>query len=332
MRHHIVQDKYLAQWKKRNTPNNLNIYFISSNKIQNNGNTKSPVFWRDDFNVLKDEDEISYLPEEVTSNIDNKGINVIKNIDVINGVIPPMEGRCYLAFYTVLQYIRTPRHREETDKMINEQTKILMRRDINSIDKVSITKESILNEIPKNDQDKKVIEKIKTMTEDEIKEEVFNFLYSDNFGVRLNTSGHSKILLKIEKHARNFFDIEWNFLVAPKDTSFITSDNPCFAISPDKIMNGLLSPKSTIIFPLRPDVCLYARPKIKSKIERFIKLNKSQVKEINKLILENGYDGIVAKDEIHLKSIIKNYDYKNHKKSRNVSVSEFGDYIMFNLE
>jgi hypothetical protein len=40
----------------------------------------------------------------------------------------------------------------------------------------------------------------------------------------------------------------------------------------------------------------------------------------------------VAKDEAQLKNLTKNFDNKNHRKSRDVSVIEFGDYVMFNLE
>lgn len=332
MKHHIVQDKYLAQWKKDNTTNRLNIYFISSNKIQTNGNTKTPVFWREDFNILKDENDKSYLPENVTAIIDTKGIGAIKNIDVKNKSTLTGEYRSYISFYVVLQYLRTPRYREETDKMVNKTTQFFMRKDIDSANKVSLSKETLLKEIPKNDKDREAIKKIKSMTEKEINEEVFNLIHSEYFGVKLNTSGHSKILLKVDKFAKEFFTIQWTFLVAPKGTSFVTSDNPCFTISPTKLMNGLLSPNSTVVFPLRPDVCIYAKPKIKTQIEQFVRLDKSQVRDINKLILSNSYDCIVAKDETQLKNITKNFDYKNHRKSRDVSVSEVGDYVMFNIE
>lgn len=331
MKHHTVQDKYLAQWKKDGTPNHLNIYFIPSNKIQT-GNTKTPAFWKEDFNILKDEEGTSYLPEEITATIDTKGIEAIKSIDIINKTTLTGEQRSYISFYIVLQYFRTPRFREEMDKMIGEQTKFLMRKDINSVDKVSLSKETLLVETPKNDRDREALEKIKGMTEQEINEEVFNLLHSDNFGVKLNTSGHSKILLRADKHAKEFFTIQWTFLIAPKGTSFITSDNPCFTISPTKIMNGLLSPKSTVVFPLRPDVCIYATPKIKNQREYFVKIDKSQVRDINKKILSNSYDCIVAKDEAQLKNLTTSFDHTNHRKSRDVSVSESGDYVMFNIE
>lgn len=331
MKHHTVQDKYLAQWKKDGTPNHLNIYFIPTNKIQT-GNTKTPAFWKEDYNILKDEESTSYLPENVTAVIDTKGIEAIKNIDIINKTILTGEQRSYISFYVVLQYLRTPRFREETDKMIAEQTKFLMRKDIDSVDKVSLSKETLLRETPKNDRDREAIEKIKGMTEKEINEEVFTLLHSENFGVKLNTSGHSKILLKADKHAKEFFKIQWTFLIAPKGTSFITSDNPCFTISPTKLMNGLLSPKSTVVFPLRPDVCIYAKPAIKNQTEQFVRLDKSQVRAINKLILSNSYECIVAKDEAQLKNLTTSFDHTNHRKSRDVSVSEFGDYVMFNIE
>ena len=78
-KHHIVQDKYLAQWRREGTENNLNIFVISENKHKDS-HTKWPGFWREDFNVLQDEEGTSYLPEVVTAVIDSKGIEAIRKI------------------------------------------------------------------------------------------------------------------------------------------------------------------------------------------------------------------------------------------------------------
>jgi len=72
-KHHIVQGKYLAQWRKSGTENQLNIYVIEENQIIERG-PGWKGFWREDYNVLEDEGEKSYLPEDVTAIIDSKGI------------------------------------------------------------------------------------------------------------------------------------------------------------------------------------------------------------------------------------------------------------------
>lgn len=112
----------------------------------------------------------------------------------------------------------------------------------------------------------------------------------------------------------------------------MTSDNPCFTISPTKIRNGLLSPNVIVFFPLRPDLCIAIKPSSKSQTEHFLKLDKKKVREINQLILANSYQCLIAKDRKQLDNLTKNFDYKMHRKSRDVVVSEFGDYVMFNVE
>ena len=170
------------------------------------------------------------------------------------------------------------------------------------------------------------------MTDEEINQQSYKFLHSDDFEIRLTNTGHSKQILKIDRLAKNIFELKWNFAIAPKGTSFITTDNPCFTISSSKIRQGLLSPNVLIFFPLRPDLCIIIKPVLKSKKENYINIDKKKVREINKLILENSYQCAIAKDKIHLECLTKNYDYKNHRKSRDVAVYKKGDYVMFNLE
>lgn len=98
------------------------------------------------------------------------------------------------------------------------------------------------------------------------------------------------------------------------------------------MFQGLLSPYVTVFFPLRLDICIAIKPKFKSKKELFLKLDKKEVKNMNKLILENSYQCLIAKDRKHLENLTKNFDYKNHKKSRNTIVYKNGDYVMFNVE
>ena len=66
--------------------------------------------------------------------------------------------------------------------------------------------------------------------------------------------------------------------------------------------------------------------------EYYMKLDKGQVRDINSLILSNSTQCAVAKDKIHLENLTKNFDYKNHRKSRVISISESGPYTMFTAE
>jgi len=97
-------------------------------------------------------------------------------------------------------------------------------------------------------------------------------------------------------------------------------------------MNGLLSPLSTIIFPLRPDVCVYIKPKTKSQKELYTELKEEHIEEINAMFLKNSYECVVSKDKECLENLTKTYNHKSHKKSRDAVVYENGSYTMFNME
>lgn len=326
--HHIVQDKYLKQWQ--NEENQLNIFSISENKYLERG-SKWKGFSRNDFNILDDK-ENRYLPETMTAQIDTPAIEVIKNLNINETIQLLGKERIVLAHYIALQYIRTPRHREEMDKIIEKTINHFRRKDISSLEKVQFKKEDILKEKPKNKQEEEALEKISKMSEEEIQKEIFESIHSDEIKMKLSNEGHSKNLFKVDKYAKELFSYEWNFLLAPKGTSFITSDNPCFVISSHKMMGGLFSPFSTVIFPLTPNICVYIKPKTKSHGENFVKLDKTLIRTINKMIAQNSYQYIIAKDKIHLQKIVKNFDHLNHKKTRDAVVYENGDYILFNIE
>ena len=329
-KHHIVQDKYLAQWRKSGTENQLNIYVIEENQIIERG-PGWKGFWRNDFNVLEDDGEKSYLPEEVTAIIDTKGIEAIRKINTASEELLSGMDRSCVAFYTALQYTRTPRHREETNKLIEATTRHFMRKDLSSPDKVHMSKEKILEHNPQNKMESGALGVISKMTQEEINSQIFEAIHGDTVRIGLTKTGHSKGVLKVDRHAEKIFEMQWLFLVAPEGTSFITSDSPCFTVSTSKL-NGLLSPHSTVYFPLRPDICLYIKPSIKSKAEYYMKLDKEGVRNINLLILSNSHQCAMAKDKIHLENLIRNFDYKNHRKSRDISISESGPYTMFAVE
>lgn len=209
-KHHIVQDKYLTQWRKTGTENQLNIYLIPENKcIERGPGWKG--FWRDNFNILDGDKEKFYLPENVTALIDSQGIEVIRKIDCRNQNQLDGMGRSILAFYIALQYIRTPRHREETNKLTEATIKYFMRRDVSSSDKINISKEEFLKHQPVNNHEKEALEKISKMSNEEIKKQTFEFLHSNDFNICLTNTRHSKGILKIGRLAKGLFEVQWLF-------------------------------------------------------------------------------------------------------------------------
>lgn len=329
-KHHIVQDKYLAQWAIDGTKNHLNVYLVSENK-KDKANSKSPIFWRKDYNVFYDNGVKTYIPEEIASKIDGKGISAIRKIDTKDRIQLSGYDRSCLAFYLALQYIRTPRYREESNKIIEASVKHFMRKDISSVNEVKMTKEDIFNEGLNGPEEERLFEEIKMMSDEDIQKIIFDTIHSNDTHIHVTKEGHSKSILKVGEQAKELFEIEWVFIIAPKGTSFVTSDSPYFTIGP-KVMNGQLSPHSMGFFPLRPDLCICTKPRNKTKAESFIEFSKSQVRQVNQLVLKNSYNCLVAKDKAQIDHLTKAYDYSNHRKSRDVTVSENGPYVLFNIE
>jgi hypothetical protein len=170
------------------------------------------------------------------------------------------------------------------------------------------------------------------MTDQEFIDSYRDFIMGDNSRLGLNTFGHSKFIFKVPEKAEGIFRFLWLVYKAPKDSSFITSDNPCFAVPKEEsdFGVGLFSPNGLIIFPLRPDLCLIICPGTKACDEVYKKLSKSLTKEINQLIVKHSYDVVVGGgNTTHLESLLKNY---SHKKTKEVSVKDSGDYKLIALK
>lgn len=120
--HHIVQDKYLAQWRIKNTVNLLHVFIVSENKY-NIRNTKSKLFYKKDYNIIYSDKAKSDLPEKISSKIDTLGINVIREIDAKNQKQLSNKQRSALSFYIALQRIRTPKYRIEFNKILDNVIK-----------------------------------------------------------------------------------------------------------------------------------------------------------------------------------------------------------------
>jgi len=155
-KHHTVQKAYLNQWINPKN-NKFFVYVIFKNEIiEKTGSWKG--FWEKDFNIL-DDTENKYLPEKITSIIDSQGISTIKKIDYFLKEELSVKDRSRLAFYVALQYRRTPRFRKEMNAMFDKRIKYISKNSALSFDKVNISKEDILKEVPKTKKEQEAAKK-----------------------------------------------------------------------------------------------------------------------------------------------------------------------------
>lgn len=329
-KHHFVQEKYLRQWTS-SADNQLNIYLIPTNEILRRG-PGWKGFWRDDYNTLTDEKGTSDFPEKLTSTIDTAGITAIRALNPKKQRQLSGEDRSAIAFYIALQYTRTPRHREETDKLITAFGMDGMRERFPTIESLTMSKAELLQHKPKNVREAQALQEIAKLSEEELKVQAFEAIHRADMKARLSKTGHAKGILKVDRHAEKIFDMQWLFLVAPKGASFATSDSPCFTVSKHPQLNGLLSPHALVLFPLRPDILVCVKPSIASHTEYYQRISRDETKRLNALILSHSYECFIARDLPHLRTMTESYDHAAHRRSRDISISKDGPYTMYSAQ
>lgn len=103
-----------------------------------------------------------------------------------------------------------------------------------------------------------------------------------------------------------FWNLQWHFNWSPKDYNFITSDNPITVVPPPGYIGagrGILTPKSLRIIPISPNCCVILLDP--NKRYRYQTLKKSVIRSINESIAVESTRFVIAKDERHLKKIVK---------------------------
>jgi hypothetical protein len=151
-KHHYVQKKYIAQWHNPDNGNQLSVFNHDRGEISNSG-ANARTFWEKDYNVLTSSKEHYYLPEKFTADIDDKGIKVIRKINELKKEQLNNIERSTIAIYTALQYLRTPRYREETDEFFNAGIGHIFKKHVREQGGIKMTREEILRQIPSNKEE-----------------------------------------------------------------------------------------------------------------------------------------------------------------------------------
>lgn len=329
-KHHYVPESYLAQWHNPDNHNQLQVFdHFTPDGVKKSGASNSR-FWDRDFNVLTSSKDNYYLPEQLTQVIDTDGIETIRVINKSFGIQLESMQRSDLARYVVLQYLRTPKYREEMNAMFNILIGEEFRKDTLKKGGISITREEVLNDEPQTPEEEKILNDIAKMSDEEFEAIKPSAQDIQKMKMVLNTEGHSKSMMKVINLAKTIYRFQWTFFWAGKDTSFITSDSPSFSVSTDLRAPsvGFASQDAVTILPLSPRVLLYIDNRRESFKEVHIPVSKSIVKSINKLIMMNSHKCVVAKDKVHLKSLLRGYKHKN----RVVVRKDIGEYSLVTFE
>jgi hypothetical protein len=163
-------------------------------------------------------------------------------------------------------------------------------------------------------------------------EEIREAIEGDDLLVEANDALRiSDSLKKGEEFRERFFESSWVVAKASGGTSFVTCDNPFGFIYPPGIHNsykawswGAGTPQVTIVFPLSVRTCLLIHGMDGLSLER-VEFNRDLVRKANLAIISETETYALARDEAHLRSLVRAEDLYSMMPSTRMIVESYPD-------
>jgi len=136
--------------------------------------------------------------------------------------------------------------------------------------------------------------------------EVLDFAKNEDYDIKFSREHSLNLMYSLARELPFYFiQMDWQFWYSPKNSSFITSDNPFIVTSPENYNGpyGIRTKGTKKIVPLSRKVCLV----MCDRGERMINMQVSSkdVKSINYFIA-NGCDRfLISRDKSLLESLVK---------------------------
>lgn len=232
--------------------------------------------------------------EDLLSDSETISAPIIKKL--IEGEQISSTEKIELSTFIALMYTRTPSFRnfasEVEKQMMNQSIKKLF----SEKEKVKDLYNKMLAEGYKNKID--VQELFKLVEEDRYKIEVPKELTIQ--AMLIGTSVIDKIL----------YNKTWLIMEAPSMSSFITNDQPVFMNHPIVYEHGPFSvgvetPNVEVIFPLSKELLLVMKDTLRGNVIMRKKIDRTKVRDLNKLIFARSGDYIIARDSALIKKLMK---------------------------
>lgn len=238
---------------------------------------KSPdnIAYESNFYSLSDDDEkLRTLIEDEFQKLESSTAPVIRKIISCVEENLTDEDRAILSEFIVYANTRVPSFRESHDQTQEDLLKLMMATMAESEERL----ESIIKGY-EEDTGNKLNADIKGLRE---------FMLSDRYDIKIPRQSSLGSMLKVTPDLIQYpFKMCWEFLVAPKNVYFITSDNPVVLTFPNRKPSiygvGYLTKKVHLLFPLCPRICLMARWKRK-KNYRYTQVTSDMVRWVNEEI------------------------------------------------
>lgn len=304
-RHH-----YLPQFYLRNFTDNKGLLWVFD-RGTNEYRQQHPVntALQNDYYTFRDKDEQKHAEiEELFSSIEGKAKPVIDKLD--RGNIITLEEKEILASFISFQKTRVP----DFEKTINELSEKGMKKIVQMNLSSKEGAESFIKKYKKDTGKKIEMEKL------------IDVARNNEYSIEFQREWSLPMILSIGKELSKYFvNMDWVFLQAPQNSSFITCDSPFSLVPPDNHNSqslygfGLTTPGTKKQIPLSPKTCLvmldYGHKILSKKIDRAL------IRIINSITARNSDRFVIAKDEALLKRIVEITKVDKWKKTERVQVS-----------
>jgi hypothetical protein len=140
-------------------------------------------------------------------------------------------------------------------------------------------------------------------------QEMFEMIRDDQYEIKNPRQNNVKMMMSLALDiAKALFRLDWEILSAPKDTSFITCDNPFTVVPPpgfdaSEESYGILTPGASTVVPLsrKTAILFYGEGKrIRGAVVR-----KDFLRNVNIVVAANSERFVIARDEPLLRSIVR---------------------------
>ena len=279
-RHHYVSQGYMKKFIEQ--PNTLYVYDKETSRIRPTS-PRSIAFENDFYTVDTISEKDSSEVEESLGKIESTAIPLISELISSDNLSNP--NRADLAIYIAIQYGRTPRSKALMDELATVMTtngvKQLIADALNDETKYKELSDSITggpepHNMPSREKLEEWVLKPGPMGKVSIDKGTYVKSFFEN----------------ASDIANGLLDSRWTVLIAPKNSTFITSDNP-IALSVDRELRigemlAILLPGVKRYFPLDRKHCLLMYGAANSKEVYKRKANKAEVNFINNTLLEQS--------------------------------------------
>jgi hypothetical protein len=236
---------------------------------------------------------------------------IIDKIDVQDNITE--NEKVILANFISFQYCRVPAF----EKFTNELRDKTLREEFKNLNSSKKQVESSIEKYEKETGKKA----------DVTPEEIIDVVQNDKYDIVFHREQSIRSMLMLGSRLIDIIlQIDWLFIKAPRDTSFIINDNPFLLLPPKDYKStslydagvGIITPGAEKVFPLTSNTCLVMLDHGK----RIMKLDVDNkvVWEINCAIAANSDRFVISPDKLLLEKIVKKTKIDQWKIKERVSV------------